>query len=173
MGSDRPFLQFGAFKSVARRSQTTWNSPISWSWGSKIVKGSVGKWRHVREWTDGTFNGRGEARRRGIWWKAASFKELKSKEENATEKMSPLFIRWQNQQLDKKVKEMQLSTQGRRRRWKRRYVEGGRDRRSFSVNKEMKKETLLFPDFLVWYPVFVYESLLPDERASERANGRR
>ena len=38
---NRPFHNFGASKSVARRSWKTSNSPppISWSWGSEIVKG--------------------------------------------------------------------------------------------------------------------------------------
>ena len=40
---DRPFHNFGASKSVLRRSLFTWTSSISWLWGSKIVKGSVGK----------------------------------------------------------------------------------------------------------------------------------
>ena len=39
---DRPFHNFWALKSVARRSATTSNSEISWSLGSKIVKGPVG-----------------------------------------------------------------------------------------------------------------------------------
>ena len=42
---DRTFHNFGALKSVARRSWTSWtsrNSSISWSWGSKIVQGFVG-----------------------------------------------------------------------------------------------------------------------------------
>ena len=37
-----PFKNFAAAKSVPRRSRTTWNFPISWSWGSKITKGRVG-----------------------------------------------------------------------------------------------------------------------------------
>ena len=37
---DRPFYKFGASKSVARCSWTTY---YSWSWGSKTEKGSVGK----------------------------------------------------------------------------------------------------------------------------------
>ena len=36
------FHNFGAYKSGARRSWTTLNSPISWSWGSKSVKGPAG-----------------------------------------------------------------------------------------------------------------------------------
>ena len=39
---DEPFHNFGASKSVARRSRTSLNSRISWSRGSKIVKGFVG-----------------------------------------------------------------------------------------------------------------------------------
>ena len=37
-----PFTNFGASKSVVRRSWTTKSSPISWSWSVRIVKGSVG-----------------------------------------------------------------------------------------------------------------------------------
>ena len=40
---DEPFHNFGASKSVARRSRTTYNMPVSWSLGSKIVKGLVGR----------------------------------------------------------------------------------------------------------------------------------
>ena len=38
---DRPYNRFRASKAAARRSQTNSILLISWSWGSKIVKGSV------------------------------------------------------------------------------------------------------------------------------------
>ena len=50
---DRPFPNFRAWKSVARRSWTKWNWRISWSWCSKIVKRSVGYYMLVavlRRW---------------------------------------------------------------------------------------------------------------------------
>ena len=40
---DRTFQNFGASKSVARRSWTTYNTPIVWDRGSKTVKGPVGQ----------------------------------------------------------------------------------------------------------------------------------
>ena len=46
---DRPFHNFGASKSVARRFWTTQSSLISWIWGSKIVKGPVRSGARVRE----------------------------------------------------------------------------------------------------------------------------
>ena len=39
---DRPFHNFWASKSVAKRSWTTYNPPIFWFWGSEIVKRPVG-----------------------------------------------------------------------------------------------------------------------------------
>ena len=52
---DKPYHNFGALNSFARRSWTTWNPPIHGFWGSKIAKGLVRcsvyfkyyYWKHV------------------------------------------------------------------------------------------------------------------------------
>ena len=52
---DRPFHNFGASKSVAWHSWTTYNSQISWFRASKIVKSSVGFSVHLTPKPDRTF----------------------------------------------------------------------------------------------------------------------